>query len=44
MTWFGALVKTKKVVINVLNVTRYIGCGTFIMDVICLTLFLEYKK
>lgn len=44
MAWLGALVKTKKDAINVLKVTRYFGCGTFIMYVICLTVCLEYKK
>ena len=42
--WLGYFVKTKEQAINVLSVTRFFGCGTFIVTVIAFTVYIQYKK
>ena len=44
LSWLGGLVKTKKDAEKVLSVAKYFGCCTFILYIIGLTLYLEYKK
>lgn len=44
LSWLGSYIKTKEDAINILKYTRYLGCGTFILSLVVLTLYLEYKK
>lgn len=44
LSWLGGLVKNKNNAKNILSFVRYFGCGTYILYVIGLTLYLEYKK
>lgn len=44
LAWLGKLIKTKEQAKKVLSVTRFFGCGTFVVVVILFTLWIEYKK
>lgn len=43
LAWLGSIVKTKQDAEKILSITRYFGCGTFIMFIVLITLYLEYK-
>lgn len=42
--WLASFVKTKEQARNVLSVTRFFGCGTFILTIMAFTVYVEYKK
>lgn len=44
LSWLGYFIKTKEQAEKVLCVTRFFGCGTFIICVIIFTLWIEHKS